>query len=193
MNSLAYKIAGQNLSSIVQAEGVQLRRSGKSYKGRCPFHEDKTPSFTVKENRFKCFGCGASGDVIDFVRALRGLSFKDALAYLGIQVARPTTQAQRKEAQARIRELRRSRELVEAFRAWEGNYSTELGKRIRGVYRWIADNVKSPADLEGKKGDTLTGLYKELPLWEWGLEVLACGSDEEKYRLFKVVVKNDKV
>jgi DNA primase len=45
-------------------------------KGRCPFHEDKTPSFSIKGDRFKCFGCGESGDMVDFVKRYYGLDTK---------------------------------------------------------------------------------------------------------------------
>jgi len=193
MNIIAAKIQALDLPRLVQAEGVDLRRSGQSWRGLCPFHEDKTPSFAIKENRFRCFGCGAHGDAIDFVRELKGFSFKEACQYLGIKTDRPTTKAERREARAKVRERQRKRDLVETFRAWEANYSTELGRRIRGAYRWINQNIRSPNDLKGKKGDTLAGLYKELPLWEWGIEVLACGNDEEKYQLFKAVKTHDKI
>ncbi len=60
---------------------VELRPSGQVLVGRCPFHEDRTPSFAVYPGarRFYCFGCGKRGDVITFVRELEGLSFLEAL------------------------------------------------------------------------------------------------------------------
>ncbi len=68
----------------VIAEYIQLRPSGKNLVGRCPFHEDRTPSFTVylQSNTYYCFGCKAHGDVIAFVRAMEGLSFAQALEVL---------------------------------------------------------------------------------------------------------------
>lgn len=79
------------LLEVVTAHDVRLRRIGAAiWRGRCPLlgHDDRTPSFTVyeREGRFKCFGgsCGAHGDVIDFVRLVRGLpDFAAACAYLG--------------------------------------------------------------------------------------------------------------
>lgn len=189
---IAEKIKNLNLSYLVEAEGVRLRRSGRYWIGKCPFHEDKVPSFTVKGNRFRCYGCGASGDVIDFIRGLKGASFPEALSYLGVKTDRPTTPVERKKAKVRDRERKQRRALVETFRAWESNYSTQLGKRIRGSYAWIRANIKTPNDLEGKKRDTLSGLYKELPFWEWALEILACGDDEEKFELFKVVKNHER-
>jgi DNA primase len=60
---------------------VELKKSGRSYKGRCPFHQEKSPSFyvTPEMRRFKCFGCQAGGDAISFVQRLFGKSFMDAV------------------------------------------------------------------------------------------------------------------
>ena len=74
-----------DLAAIIQSCGVDLKKSGKSYKGFCPFHEDtKSPSLSVTpaENLWQCFGCGAGGDVIDFIRKHDGISFKEAVAQL---------------------------------------------------------------------------------------------------------------
>jgi DNA primase len=66
--------------SIVEVIGqrVELRKLGKEYAGLCPFHDDKTPSFSVNEEKavFYCHGCGAAGDVIDFIVKLDGVSFR---------------------------------------------------------------------------------------------------------------------
>ncbi len=63
---------------------VTLRRQGKRYVGLCPFHPEKTPSFTVDRDRglFYCFGCGAGGDVFEFVMRAHGLSFPEAVREL---------------------------------------------------------------------------------------------------------------
>lgn len=64
---------------------VDLKKKGKEYSGLCPFHGEKTPSFTVNENKqiFQCFGCGAGGDVIDFIQEYHGCEFKRAAEILG--------------------------------------------------------------------------------------------------------------
>ena len=63
---------------------VELKRSGATYKGRCPFHEERTASFTVNPARgtYYCFGCGAKGDMISFVQEFSKLSFSDAVQKL---------------------------------------------------------------------------------------------------------------
>jgi len=72
---------------IVEVIGsrVSLKKVGKNYKGLCPFHDDRNPSFYVNPELgvYHCFGCGASGDVIKFVQEYEKMSFIDALKYLG--------------------------------------------------------------------------------------------------------------
>lgn len=76
----------RNASLISLAEQYigQVRRSGKNYIAKCPFHDDGTPSFYIyaESNRFHCFGCGASGDAIAFIEKVAGFDFKDAIYYL---------------------------------------------------------------------------------------------------------------
>src|SRR3546814_20174507 len=63
---------------------VRLIRKGREFSGLCPFHNEKTPSFTVSEEKgfYHCFGCGAHGDVIRFVMRSENLSFPEALERL---------------------------------------------------------------------------------------------------------------
>src|SRR5215467_6043142 len=63
---------------------VRLRKAGSTYKGLCPFHQERTPSFTVSPARgtFKCFGCGEGGDAITFVEKIENIDFVDAIELL---------------------------------------------------------------------------------------------------------------
>lgn len=74
-------------TSIVEVIGsrVPLKRAGGLYKACCPFHQEKTPSFTVNPSResYKCFGCGEGGDVFSFLMKHDGMSFSDAVRMLG--------------------------------------------------------------------------------------------------------------
>jgi len=67
---------------------VELKKSGKSFKGRCPFHQEKSASFyvTPELRRFKCFGCQAGGDAIAFVQRYLGKTFVDAVRDLAREV-----------------------------------------------------------------------------------------------------------
>jgi DNA primase len=76
---------------------VRLARSGKQWKGCCPFHDEKTPSFYVYDDNYHCFGCGAHGDAISFVMQSQGLTFIEAVNQLaaeaGLEVPKPTPEA----------------------------------------------------------------------------------------------------
>ena len=67
---------------------VSLKRAGSNLKGLCPFHSEKSPSFTVfpKDNSFYCFGCGVGGDAITFIREIEHLDYPDAVAFLAKRV-----------------------------------------------------------------------------------------------------------
>jgi DNA primase len=91
---------------------VGLKRSGKQFKGLCPFHREKTPSFYVDPNRksYKCFGCGEWGDAIDFLRKVEGKGFVEAVRTLaGMTGVALPRQDERQVAQARERETQRDR------------------------------------------------------------------------------------
>ncbi|MBE2251366.1 MAG: DNA primase [Myxococcus sp.] len=70
-----------DMIALVQRHGVELKKSGRSHKGLCPFHQEKSPSFYVwaDTRRFKCFGCQAGGDAISFVQRLLGKPFVDTV------------------------------------------------------------------------------------------------------------------
>lgn len=70
------------------SEYVQLKRAGSNVKGLCPFHNEKTPSFVVSNQKgyYHCFGCGASGNAIGFVMAIENMDFLDAIEFLAEKV-----------------------------------------------------------------------------------------------------------
>ena len=100
----------KSAADLVQIVGehVRLRKSGSNFIGLCPFHSEKTPSFHVHAERqfFYCFGCHAKGDVIHFVEKIEGLTFADALRWLGerygIPVGSRSPSSERKAGERRI-------------------------------------------------------------------------------------------
>src|SRR5512139_2794036 len=68
----------------VISDYVSLKKSGRNYLGLCPFHGEKTPSFTVNPERqiFHCFGCGEGGNVIGFIMKRESMSFPEAVRFL---------------------------------------------------------------------------------------------------------------
>lgn len=75
-----------SIADVIGAK-VKLTKKGREYQGLCPFHNEKTPSFTVNESKgfYHCFGCGAHGDIIKFEMEANGLPFIDALQKLAHQ------------------------------------------------------------------------------------------------------------
>jgi DNA primase len=94
------------LADIV-GSSVKLIKRGREYSGLCPFHSEKSPSFTVNEQKgfYHCFGCGAHGDVISFLMNTRGLTFVEAVEVLanqvGMDVPKPSREAQEREKKAK--------------------------------------------------------------------------------------------
>lgn len=84
------------LSSVV-GRRVRLARKGREFEGLCPFHNEKSPSFFVNDEKafYHCFGCGAHGDVIGFVIQMEGLSFPDAVTQLAAQAGMEIPQTER--------------------------------------------------------------------------------------------------
>ena len=78
------KIKSQNDIVDVISERVRLKKAGRNFTGLCPFHNEKTPSFSVSQEKqiYKCFGCGEAGNVISFVMKEKNLPFIEAVKYL---------------------------------------------------------------------------------------------------------------
>jgi DNA primase len=92
-----------DIVQIVQERGVQLKRSGTSWKGLCPFHGEKTPSFHVYDKGlFKCYGCGVGGDVIKFIELYDKISFPEAVRQLAARagIAVPDAGESKQDAEA---------------------------------------------------------------------------------------------
>jgi DNA primase len=75
------------LIKMLEEDGTIMVDKGNYYVGRCPFHPDKTASFFVYKNNYKfvCFGCGAKGDILDYICKARDIPFSQAVKYLNIE------------------------------------------------------------------------------------------------------------
>ncbi len=100
--SLIERLRSHFLMSEVIGRRMPIKKHGREYHGLCPFHTEKSPSFTVNDEKgfFHCFGCAAHGDAIEFVRRFDHLSYPEAVENLareaGIEIAKPTPAEQRK-------------------------------------------------------------------------------------------------
>ena len=125
-----------DIVQVVQ-DYVPLRKAGASYKGLCPFHTEKTPSFHVNRDKgfFHCFGCGTGGDVVKFVELQEKLSFPDAVRQLaqrfGLQVPESDDPEQDAAARARREGLLKIHELANDY--FREQLGTPSGDRARAA------------------------------------------------------------
>lgn len=127
---------------------VQLRRSGRNFKGLCPFHQEKTPSFVVfpDSQQYRCFGCGKGGDIFTFVMETDNLDFRDALAHLaqraGVEIRRTTSSdSPRDERRERLIELNELAASYFSNLLWSGSSGQQAREIIesRGIDRRTAE------------------------------------------------------
>ena len=125
MNQFESVKAAVPLRQAAENYGLELRRNGMTC---CPFHEDAHPSLKLNEDYFFCFGCGASGDVIDFTARLFGISLKDAARKLSADfgISAETKQVFIRQNPSRLEELRCRRALtayLHLLKKWKTQYA----------------------------------------------------------------------
>ena len=162
-----------DILQVVQ-EYVSLRKSGATYKGLCPFHSEKSPSFHVNRDKgfFHCFGCGVGGDVFKFLELQEKLGFVDAVKHLASKFGMPVPEqvggrdahADAAEREAMLKAHERALEYFQAQLAAPAGRKAQRMLQERGI---TADTIKklgigyAPPAYEGLK----TALLKEgLPL-----------------------------
>jgi DNA primase len=128
--------AAADIVDVVGAR-TQLKKAGARYTGRCPFHEERTPSFSVNpvDKLFYCFGCGKGGDLISFVRETENLDFASAVEWLGerfrvaleYEETSPAADAARKRRERLYAVLEQATSFYERY-LWE----TAQGEPVRG-------------------------------------------------------------
>ena len=118
------------------SEFVTLRRRGVNMLGLCPFHNEKTPSFTVSPAKgiFKCFGCGKGGNVVNFIMEHESLSYPEALKWLARKYNIEVVEEEETEEQKQLKDERESLMIVSAFaqkyftrNLWEENEGRTIG------------------------------------------------------------------
>lgn len=181
-----------NISDVVGGR-VQLRRNGTSLKGLCPFHKEKTPSFHVRDDKgyYHCFGCGAHGNIFDFLMKLDNLNFPQALekaaSMASIPLPRPDPVAQKLHTQKQAR----TQPLKNVLRSVSTLY-TQMLKKNKNLLDYIENRHLLSTTVEafslGYAASSLDGLMnviddcglQEKHLIEAGL----LGRDTETKRLY---------
>ena len=116
---------------------TRLTKKGREYSGLCPFHKEKTPSFTVNEEKgfYHCFGCGAHGSAFDFVMETEGLDFREAVEKLAAEVGMQVPQDSPEERQRAERKKTLYDVVEAACRQFEGALRKPEGSRALAYLR----------------------------------------------------------
>ena len=160
-----------DITETIRNEGINLKQRGRDLWACCPFHVDRTPSLKVdvERQRFKCFGCGEGGDVIDFIQKLHNLDFKDALRYLGMKPGKPAPIDPK---------MRRKRELLADFEQWRRDKYNDACD----FYNDIWHVLRACKDME--KISQHAPMIHQLSQIENEILVLSEGNHAEQYELY---------
>ncbi len=146
------------LADIV-ARNVKLQRRGREFTGLCPFHREKTPSFTVVEDKgfFHCFGCGAHGNVFDFLMRVENLAFPEAVERLATVAGLPMPRSDRRQSE-RARRLATLYDVLEEACLWfqrqlaaPDGAAARAYLRRRGVARETAERFRLGYAPDGRR------------------------------------------
>jgi len=175
---------------------MKLVKKGREHTGLCPFHNEKTPSFTVSEDKgfYHCFGCQAHGDAIEFVKLMDNLSFPEAVEKLaaeaGMEVPRDTPQERAREEKRRTLGT-----AMEAAAAWfEAQLAAAEGKAARAYLESRALSEATvrrfrlgfaPSGRGGLKGALMGQGFDEAQLVEAGLLIQPPENDRPTYDRFR--------
>ena len=170
--------------NIVEVVGayVQLRRAGRTYSGKCPFHKERTPSFHVSAERgtYKCFGCGEGGDVFSFLQKMDGIDFPTALKQLaekaGVKLESRGFRQKSVQEKGREERLRECCGVASTFFEKELKKRKEVGEylRTRGVKDETATLWRlgyAPAQWEDLSTHLLAAGFSKEEVVEAGLAV----------------------
>jgi DNA primase len=163
-----------DIVETIMAE-LDLKKTGRNYKALCPFHIEKTPSFIVSTEKqtYHCFGCHEHGDVITFIQKYHDLSFKDALAYLGII----SNGNKYRHDSVTIRK----RVLKQIYEQWKQAYCLYLVDCLRCL-----DQAKSLCRTMAEV-EIFADAYHKKEIWEYEYQILLSKDEDAKLQLFKEV------
>lgn len=127
------------IEEVVSDFGVSLKRAGANFKGCCPFHDEKTPSFVVSPAKgiYKCFGCGKAGNAIKFIEEYEKCSYVEAIKWLGNKYHVEIIETELSKEEKERRDIRESLQVVNSYAAkWfeDSMWETEEGRSVGLAY-----------------------------------------------------------
>lgn len=161
-----FETVKQSVTTRQAAEryGIRVERNGMC---RCPFHDDSTPSMKL-DRRFYCFGCGATGDVIDFVSRLHGIGSKEAAILLAQDFAIPY-----EDGASRVNKPRKQNTDEQNYQHMESHCFRVLLDYYRLLCRWKEDYA--PQTPEDGYNQRFVEALQKISLVEYLLDELLCG------------------
>jgi DNA primase len=133
-----------DLRAVIESYGIALKKKGSNYVGLCPFHKEKTPSFTVnpKTNLYHCFGCNAGGDVIGFICKKDNITFREAIEKLRGQKTenRPQKKESRTQKPSNPQSINRTHLLNRVVSFYHKTFCEDLRAMEYLKSRGITDN-----------------------------------------------------
>lgn len=167
-----------DIVEVIKSDGIELRWNGKNWFGCCPFHDEKTASFSVSPQKqiFHCFGCGIGGDVIEYVQKRNNVDFKGALKILGL-FKQKLTRSERMKISKQKEISQKRREKKERFETWCLWYLDELiGKR---------DTLKEASKaLTHENFDKYCGILSGLGQIENEIDIMCFGERSDIIKLY---------
>jgi DNA primase len=161
-------VAAADMVEVVSGRTQLRRASGSRFTGRCPFHEEKTPSFSVNpvDKLYYCFGCGKGGDVISFVRETENLDFVGAVEWLAerfrvpieVEEASPHVEAERRRRERLYAVLDQTAAYFERL-LWDGDAAAPVREYLAG--RGLGEEVAKEFRLGLSPGRGLAEKAKE--------------------------------
>ncbi len=165
--------------SFPQVQKTFHGKEPKKNKINCPFHGEKTPSLHIYPDGFKCFGCGESGDSVDFVAKLYNMRPLEAALLIAEKFGIPTDQGKAPSRLSKeVLEAQRERVLKKALKARE----REAFLKLADLCDWIREIFRN----EGLNvNNNMAYLVHRLPMFEYWTEILTTGTDKEKAELLQ--------
>ena len=156
------------------------------HKALCPFHREKTPSFSFKNGRYHCFGCGASGNSIDYTMRLLGVDALGAVRELNraFALGLPLDKPPDREA---LRAVQRRRELAQIqhdFEQWQNATINRLNECLR-LAHLIQRFIERPADLD-QLSDLQVFVIEKEPYFEYLSDLLTFGTPDDQMEVFRM-------
>lgn len=167
-----------NIVEII-GQHIPIKRSGREWSACCPFHEDRHPSFSINEEEgvFYCFGCGAAGDVFDFLMRWSGKPFSEICAYYNIKQLDKTWRRYLSATEIRNRFLAR------LMADWSRAFSDRVAAKLRDIGQDLQlaeeEELWDLSEVLQREWDILETLHEDLAKEEYILELYEQKDDLE--------------